>query len=341
MNTLLCDILRFGFFGGDNPVERHSVDEGMWQRLFEESRKEAVTALLYDAILKLPPQQRPPKKILFHFTSYTSTVETDGRRRECVLKDFLGLVKDSLAVSPILVKGISLAQYYPEPLHRECGDNDLYTGDSTQAISSFFESKGLTVDRKDPRHDTLSYHEVLFELHHYLLYRNDDIRWTGVSMSLGDGSTLLHLPPEQEAFFVANHIEYRTTFFNEAVRLRSLLDWSMLVTSKGFDFGELNRIKKGTDVDVFVDLLTNYCMQLFGLKGLTVPELPTDKCLTPDDFYRLFIQVPERHPWALVRVCRRTWKYLRYNRKYHALYGKSMFRRFYFKNLGVAIKQHV
>ena len=51
MNTLLCDILRFGFFGGDNPVERRSVDEGMWQRLFEESRKEAVTALVYDAML--------------------------------------------------------------------------------------------------------------------------------------------------------------------------------------------------------------------------------------------------------------------------------------------------
>ena len=110
----------------------------------------------------------------------------------------------------------------------------------------------------------------------------------------------------------------------------------MLITSAGFDWSNYNIIKRDTDVDVFADLMTAYCADLFGLEGVEAKAL---KGLCLNDFERLYMQCPERHKLAAVRVARRSWKYLRFGRQYKAIYGQSMFRRFYLHNVKNAIKQ--
>ena len=108
-----------------------------------------------------------------------------------------------------------------------------------------------------------------------------------------------------------------------------------------FDYAAFQAVKQGSDVDVFADLMSCYCNSLFGV------QLPYDaarlkaKGLEASDFDRLYLQCHERHKRAFVRVVRRSWKYLRYGRLYRAIYGQSMFRRFYLHNVGVALRQHI
>ena len=66
--TWLVGLLRFGLFGDAVPADLPS-DEGEWRSLFELSRSQAVTALLYDAIVLLPKEKRPPRSVLFHFAT--------------------------------------------------------------------------------------------------------------------------------------------------------------------------------------------------------------------------------------------------------------------------------
>lgn len=337
MNSLVA-LIRFGLFGADIPEGVLPTTEEGWRRLFDLSRRQAVTALAYDAILKLPQEQRPPRRILFHFTSMTQTIEADNRRREEALEHFAGLMEMELSLPTVVVKGSSLAQFYPNPLHRECGDNDLYTGADTERVAKMMEARGVAVDRKDPRHITFSFESVTFECHSYLLYHNDDIDWKTEPVRDSD---LLALQREHSAFFLAKHIEHHSVFFHEAVPLRSLLDWCLLTGADGFDCSGFAELKKDTDVDVFADYVSLYCNNLLGL------QLPFDtvclkaKGLSSDDFEHIYMYQPERSRWALVRVVRRNWKYLRYRRQYRAIYGQSMFRRFYFRNLGIAIRQHI
>ena len=332
MKTLVA-LLRFGLFGADLPAGILPLDEEEWQSVFDLSRRQGVTALIYDAILKLPQELRPKRKVLFHFTSMTQTIEQDNRSREDALTHYASIVRSRLSLPTVVVKGSSIACYYPNPLHRECGDNDIYTGGDTESVGRIFEQGGLTVDRKDPRHISFSLDSVTFECHSYLLYHNDDLDWRTVPL----GNTGIHtLQREQSAFFIAKHIEHHAVFFHQPVRLRDLVDWSMLITSAGFDWSNYNIIKRDTDVDVFADLMTAYCVDLFGLEDVESKDM-NGLCLK--DFERLYMQCPERHKLAAVRVARRSWKYLRFGRQYKAIYGQSMFRRFYLHNVKNAIKQ--
>lgn len=334
----LTALLRYGLFGGEVPSFLPQT-EGEWRLLFDATRRQAVTALTSDAVLRLPAEMRPPRSVLFHFVSMAQTVEADNRHREEALADFAALCGQRVGVPLTVVKGSSLARRYEEPLHRECGDNDLLTGADTERVASLVESAGIAVDRKDPRHITFSFKGVTFESHTYLLYHNDDPQW-----HRGDNvvaANLYALPAEEEAFFLAKHCEHHAVFFHNPVRLRTLVDWAMLLGADGFDFDAFDSLKEGTDVEVFADLMTLYCQQLFGIRlrdGLAYLE---SRHLGTSDFERLYVQCPERHPNALVRVARRGGKYLRFRRQYRAIYGQSMFRRFYFKNLGVAVRQHI
>lgn len=316
-----------------------SVDDGNdftikqieWDKLFELSREQAVTALLCDAVLKLPKEQRPPKEVLFHLVSMSDTIENDNRVRHEALKSFHDTVMKPMNLPCVVVKGSSIAVRYPNPLHRECGDNDIYTGRDTGRLSEKLNSLGIAVDNKDPRHAAFSFHGVDFEAHTYLLYHNDEPEWTPVPM----GSTgLWHLPIEEETFFLAKHIEHHAVFFHEMVRIRDLVDWCMLLRSPDFDFRRFRDLKRGSDVEYFAELMTSFCNLTFGLEMDC--QLPGG--LSADDFDKLYMQCPERHPSAIVRVARRSGKYIRYQRKYKILYGQSMFRRFYFRNIYVALR---
>lgn len=334
----LASLIGFGLWGVDPPAALLPASEEEWQRLFDLSRRQAVTALLYDAVLKLPKEQRPPRRVLFHFTSITQTIGHDNRCREEALMHFAALLQSELSLPAVVVKGSSLAGLYPKPLYRECGDNDLYTGSDTERIGALMEARGVAVDRKDPRHISFVYDGATFECHNYLLYHNDDIQWRFVPMAEGN---LLTLRSEQSAFFLAKHCEHHAVFFHNPVRLRSLVDWCLLTGSNEFDYAAFQAVKQGSDVDVFVDLMSCYCNSLFGV------HLPYDaarlkaKGLEASDFDRLYLQCHERHKRAFVRVVRRSWKYLRYGRLYRAIYGQSMFRRFYLHNVGVALRQHI
>lgn len=347
--TLISQLIGYSLFGGSNPISALSTPLSAydWQSIFEESRKQAVTALLYDAILLLPKEHRPPRSVLFHFVSMTRTIERDNILREQALSDFNNKVMQPLGIPTVVVKGSSLAALYPQPLHRECGDNDLYTGADTKRLAQHLESIGIHVDRKNPRHISFRYQNVDFEAHNYLLYHNtsenssrasDPIWLTEQYNSSHPNSSLLtshfSLLNYQSALFLAKHIEYHAVFFHNPVHLRDLIDWSLLLASPDFDFHRFRTFKKDTDVDHFAELMSSYCNALFGLHIHC--QLP--KGLETHDFDKLYMQCPQRHPLALVRVARRSSKYICYHRKYRTLYGQSPFRRFYLKNILIAIR---
>ena len=123
------------------------------------------------------------------------------------------------------------------------------------------------------------------------------------------------------------------------MRLRDLVDWTVLLTSEDFDYNAFADLKKGTDVDVFADMMSLYCESLFGIELAGHASRTLAKGLKAEDFEPIYMRCPERHRLAVVRVARRSGKYIRYWCQYKKIYGMSMFRRFYFSNLRVAIKQ--
>ena len=340
MNSrMLASIVKFGLWGGNPPKELDcsNADDTLWNRLIGDAKCQGVTALLYDAAVNLPADLRPSRRLLFGLASAAQTIENDNHERMSALNRFTQDFSDVVNGKVVVVKGFSLAWLYPRPLHRECGDIDLYTGKYTDVLCSALRKEGVEVDRSDPRHDSFLFEGVRFESHSYLLYHGDDLAWETVPMENAPGN-MWRLSDIQSAFFVAKHIEHHAVFFHTPVLLRSLVDWAVILHS-GLNYEEFRAMAQGTDVGVFADLMTAYCARIFSFSVPFDVKCLENRGLTAEDFEVLYSKCSTRHKLAVVRVARRAGKYLRYNRKYKSIYGQSMFRRFYFKFVIQAVKQ--
>lgn len=335
---MLTALLRYSLFGGPEPTIDAAVD---WQSLMETSRHEGVSALVYDAVVSLPPELRPPRNILFRWASLVNTIETANRQRSTALLHFAQWSATYCHTDAVVVKGLSLARHYPNPLYRESSDVDVYFGAQSDNINAQLEQSLITVDRTDPRHATFLFDNVPFEGHAFLLYRpvgdnhsSVDPMWHPVASPYPH---LRWLPDSESALFVAAHADHHAVFHNEPLRLHELVDWALLISNKDFDYTVFQQLKRHTEVDHFADLLTHYCHQLF---GITIPPAcaPVSanalRC-----FPAIYRSAVPRRRHAVLRVVRRSGKYLHYHKVYREIYGRSMFSRFYRHNVCHALKQ--
>lgn len=328
---MLTELLKYALFDGPEP----DIPEGFdWDNLLKESQREAVTALVNEALVKLPASKRPAPQKLFHFVTFSQTLEQDHRRYGAAtahLQQVFAQAHPECGERPLpVVKGLRLASLYPTPTFREFGDVDLFSSKHTEKLIQFVESLGVEVDNDDSRHATFVFDEVPFEAHRYLFYTaQDNAAFDNLRQEQG-------LSLELHAAFIAAHIERHAVFFNEPVKVKSLVDWVYL--RRQLDIPRYEAIKRSFSTWRFADLLTHYSARRLGLpEPVTAHYTPSDAAMRA--FPAMFCDTRERSEWAIVRVFRRSRKYIKYGSIYKELYGQSMFRRFYFHNVVHALSQ--
>lgn len=333
-----------------------------WHRIAGEAHDNKVCALLCEAIEQLPAEKRPPKDVIMTLVAQKEACETHYAKVQETLLALERLLTEERArhqdktpctLPPLplqVVKGPALASLYPTPQHRTFCDIDIYTGPHTEALVRTVEQHGIACQKHNPRHATFRFHDVTIEAHRHLFFFNKDRR-------LYDNTTPLSMPPAWHALFVAAHACYDTLFFDYPVSLRTCLDWTLLL--RDLDAEEMTcffRERGGSTFARFADALTAYCIQLFpdahlepyflrqrNVQHAAPGERDTALSMTEATavpFKAMFCQFRPRSRHALARTWHRSLKYVLYNRYYKMLFGKNMFRTFYFSNLWVALRQH-
>ena len=96
-----------------------------WQAILDAARRQAVLGLLYQALFLLPSNVKPPERFVTELMS--DTLRTVRRYYEIssVTESLMNRLL-SAGLSPIVMKGTSVASYYLHPEFRICGDIDLY-----------------------------------------------------------------------------------------------------------------------------------------------------------------------------------------------------------------------
>lgn len=118
-----------------------------WASLMQEAQKQAISGVFADGIERLPANQRPPKAMLLQWIGLVQITEQQYalhcQRAKELTQRFL-----SQGVKSTVLKGIGLAQYYPHPAHRQCGDIDLWVGRGRREVMPYLRSEyeiGLNV----------------------------------------------------------------------------------------------------------------------------------------------------------------------------------------------------
>jgi hypothetical protein len=214
------------------------MHEEDWEILYRKAVEEGVIAFAFDGILSLPASLHPPKRLKLSWAASVDFVERKYARLLSVAQDLAGLFGKH-GVRMLIIKGLSLAQYYPVPTHREFGDLDIYLFDHHEKGDQLLKEAGAVPSNHNSyKHTVFTYKGVLIENHAHLL----NVRDSGKRLKLeeyllqllkenkeGDahpGEVLFPPPCFAALFFIAHAFQH---FSADALVLRAFCDWAVFL----------------------------------------------------------------------------------------------------------------
>lgn len=263
-----------------------------WKRILLLAEQQTVSGLVAEAVMHVPEEFWPdaPCRMKLH-SKVTKIYQSHAlmNRKVAQIKQLM----DAHGIRSVLLKGQGLALNYPNPLSRQCGDIDLYVGDTY-----FLEA--MNAIEPDKKHDTGKYtyqkhfnansEGVEIEIHRIasrLPGRRADRcfrEWTVENLEkselrkVGIGGTVINLPPVYfDAVFILNHAWHH--FMTGGIGLRQLCDWCLY----------LHRFHKEIDTDILSRNLNDFGLlrpwQIFASVAVQHLGLPADECPLYNDDY--------------------------------------------------------
>lgn len=145
-------------------------------------------------------------------------------------------------ITTVGLKGMTVAQWYPNPMHRDSCDFDCYLigehEDVWELGNKIVEDKGVKVDRNIYVHSVFEYRGLVVENHHYLAAvklskrhrRMDELLrklLTEEPLQQVMDSQLMMGSPMFNAVFLTHHAHRH--FLNEYMPLKLLCDWALFL----------------------------------------------------------------------------------------------------------------
>lgn len=121
------------------------LENGEWDEVFRMSGRQTVTGIVFDGICRLPDDLLPSDKVFAKWVAAATAMENRNARMNSALKDLVKIFVDN-GLHPVLQKGQGIAELYPDPSHRECGDIDLYFPSDRSLSLSKGHSFEVTID---------------------------------------------------------------------------------------------------------------------------------------------------------------------------------------------------
>lgn len=171
MNGLLCKLINLTLCG--DPFKEQIVLEEEWQQCFDLALDQQVLAMTFSTMTQLTKELRPSFLLWSKWMAYARSVQAQSQhKRQVVEKIGTWLKEDGL--STMIVKGFSLATYYPNPTMREFSDIDIFSGEKYNAVNTCFEEHGIEVGKPDGHHTHIYVDGVSIE--HHFAFSNSRMR---------------------------------------------------------------------------------------------------------------------------------------------------------------------
>lgn len=233
-------LLRAGLWGIELDKEKYEGRNLDWDTVLQIAKKQTVVGIVADGISSLPATLTSNSRILGNWVPLVLNIEEQNRRvnvevvRQAELFDRIGLPF-------ILLKGQGCASFYPNPLHRQCGDIDVYIGlDRSEEIKKCIVEEGYQISYENRIHFCYNAKETSVECHklahHFCCpWLNSafqriaikELQEENPSRFECDGRTIAIPNDTFNAFYLFIH--FFEHFYHEGVGLRQLCDWALLM----------------------------------------------------------------------------------------------------------------
>lgn len=118
-----------------DPALFNGMSAADWGEVYHFARTQALLAITFDGMLSLPSEVRPPRPLYLQWAAQVARIEQSNIRLNAELPEIFMPYREA-GLHPVLLKGQGIATYYINPLHRQCGDIDVYIGKEGQPIAN-------------------------------------------------------------------------------------------------------------------------------------------------------------------------------------------------------------
>lgn len=164
LKNAFLELLRSGIWGTRPNVAYFSdFSEADWYIVHTIVCKQAVIAVCLQAVCRLPESCRPPSSLLLKWIGQGKYIEGQNRKIAEIWTE-LNEKFSAEGICPVILKGLSFANNYPNPLVRQAGDLDLLIPDQFEKTIALVKRWGYQV-QSTLQHDSFYYKEIAIELH--------------------------------------------------------------------------------------------------------------------------------------------------------------------------------
>ena len=114
---------------------------GDWHLVFKMARQQTLLGVLFDAVQRLPQDQRPPESIYEEWQELSDKIAGIHQRHEARVRE-LEAILGRLGLHGCILKGTALSHLYPIPERRMCGDIDVWLKGTHDEILDTLEKAG-------------------------------------------------------------------------------------------------------------------------------------------------------------------------------------------------------
>lgn len=237
-------LLRYALWGSEINLELFDENTD-WQAILSMAHKQTIAGCVIDGMTSLPRHLLPKSELLMKSHLFLNKCEQYNELLNDVIKDICGRL-DNAGIRSILLKGQGMAQNYPNPKRRSCGDIDLYLGKENYALTIVkLKEWGIlkTNTKTNILHLHFKYRGVPVEIHKIagLLYSPTGFfrfkKWSE-NMLQGkngtvfpcrkaefNGQTVLLPPVQFDSLFVFSHLYGHLV--SGGIGLRQVVDFTM------------------------------------------------------------------------------------------------------------------
>ena len=274
---IVCSSIRSEVFGGELPTQKFAdLSAEQWRGVFGLAAQQGVLAIVYDVVVKLPAELQPPRNLKLQWALSVDAIENryEMQRKTSSLLANLFAEND---LQTVVMKGLAMGTYYPNPAHRECGDLDCWLGDGYELGNQLCEQLGAKVSREYYKDATIRYRGLLVENHRFFLPIRGSRKMKSLERHLrevalrGEVSfvpdTKLIVPSADfNALFLTMH--GLNHFLSEGVKLRHILDWALLLKAEQdrINWAEFYEWADRMHMTRYANAMTAISVDCFGLE---------------------------------------------------------------------------
>jgi len=366
-NNVLFALLRLGL-GTKKDIQKENISdlflatEKQWEQLLETARFQGVLGVVFDGLQAIINDLGPScfsrsfspdkwKMFILQWIGEVQQVYEGGNIQQMIVADSIQRRWSEAGIRTMLMKGLAMGTYYPDPKHRCPGDIDCYLFDDYAKGNETAKAWADKVDEGWYKHSVIAYGGQTIENHQFFVHTREGKKSKQLNQTLCDilkdvhfetlpGTQVLLPPPMFNALFLTYHAQAH--FLEEGLRLKQLLDWAMFLKRDAdkIDWQEFYSICERYHLRRFADVATDIAVNYLGITldnlQIVTKSSYTEKVLYSTLHDKDYVFNSGKSGWAnRWHIVRNLFKY---RWKYNEIYQQSILKQMWWYATGFLFK---